>query len=89
MGRALVYAIFLPFWQRYIRLLLGFFKQYFLDQQVLNTYAHDYDDNTVGKNARSSKTKMYKQKSDELSIITIRYMHKAKKTTPVPDLFLK
>ena len=44
---------------------------------------------TVGKNARSSKTKMYKQKSDELSIITIRYMHKAKKTTPVPDLFLK
>ena len=44
---------------------------------------------TVGENARSSKTKMYKQKSDELSIITIRYMHKAKKTTPVPDLFLK
>ena len=44
---------------------------------------------TVGKNARSSKTKLYKQKSDELSIITIRYMHKAKKTTPVPDSFLK
>ena len=44
---------------------------------------------TVGKNARSSKTKMYKQKSNELSIITIRYMHKAKKTTPVPDSFLK
>ena len=44
---------------------------------------------TVGKNARSSKTKMYKQKSDELPIITLRYMHKAKKTTPVPYLFLK
>ena len=44
---------------------------------------------TVGKNARSSKTKMYKQKSDELSIITIRYMQKSKKKRPVPDLFVK
>ena len=34
----------------------------------------------MGKNARSSKTKMYTQKSNELSIITIRYEHKAKKT---------
>ena len=62
---------------------------------VLGLFIHYVDlflDNfasTVGKNARSSKTKMYKQKSNELSIITIRYMHKAKKTTPVPDSFLK
>ena len=38
---------------------------------------------TVGKNARSSKTKMYKQKSNELSIITIRYIHKAKSLFPI------
>ena len=43
----------------------------------------------AGKNTRYSKTKMWKQKSNELSIITIRYMNKAKKTTPVPDSFLK
>ena len=34
---------------------------------------------TVGKNARTSKTKMYKQKSYELSIITVTFMHKAEK----------
>ena len=49
---------------------------------ILKLYADEkvYTHNsiTVWKNARTSKTKMYKQKSDKLSIITIRWMHKAK-----------
>ena len=64
-----------------LRPLVGVWKSMF----VTNIFGNI----TVGKNARTSKTKMYKQKIDELSIITIRYMHKAKKTTPVPNLFLK
>ena len=58
---------------------------------ILKLYADEkvYTHNsiTVWKNARTSKTKMYKQKSDELSSIAMRYMHKTKKH--VPDLFLK
>ena len=50
---------------------------------ILKLYADEkvYTHNsiTVWKNARTSKTKMYKQKSDELSSIAMRYMHKTKK----------
>ena len=46
-----------------------------------------YQPFTVGKNERSSKTKMYKQKSTVISTMALKYTENLKKNICVPDRF--